>query len=98
MAHFAQLDENNIVIQVFVVSNDDCPGEFPDSEQIGIEYLASLGLTGNFKQTSYNANFRRKYAGIGDEYVQELDGFRRPKPGKNYLFDSTQWLWVNNGN
>lgn len=96
MAHFAELDDNNIVTRVFVVSNDDCPGEFPQSEEIGLAYLAAIGFTGNFKQTSYNATFRRKYAGIGDEYVATLDGFRRPKPGNEYTFDETNWLWIKN--
>ena len=66
MAHFAQIYED-IVQQVIVVSNDDCGGgEFPESEPIGQAFIASLGITGQWLQTSYNANFRGKYAGIGD--------------------------------
>lgn len=66
MAHFAQI-ENNVVQNVIVVSNDDCGGgEFPESEPIGQAFIASLGLTGEWLQTSYHANFRGKYAGIGD--------------------------------
>lgn len=66
MAHFAQIYED-IVQQVIVVSNDDCGGgEFPESEPIGQAFIASLGITGEWLQTSYNANFRGKYAGIGD--------------------------------
>lgn len=75
MAHFAQVD-NGIVRQVIVVSNDDCDGgNFPDSEPAGQAFIASLGLAGEWKQTSYHANFRGKYAGIGDIYDAELDQF-----------------------
>ena len=65
MAHFAKI-ENNTVTNVIVVSNDDCGGgEFPASELIGQAFLASLDLTGEWRQTSYNSNFRGTYAGIG---------------------------------
>lgn len=65
MAHFAEI-KNNIVERVIVVSNDNCGGgTFPESEVVGQEFLASLGLTGEWKQTSYNNNFRGTYAGIG---------------------------------
>lgn len=78
MAHFAQVD-NGIVERVIVVSNDDCAGgNFPDSEPIGQAFIASLGLTGEWKQTSYSASFRAKYAGIGDRYDAELDEFVTP--------------------
>lgn len=75
MAHFANV-ENGIVQQVIVVSNDDCGGgEFPESEPIGQAFIASCGLTGTWLQTSYHANFRSKYAGIGDTYDAESDEF-----------------------
>ena len=78
MAHFAEVS-NNIVQRVIVVSNDDCGGgEFPESEPIGQAFIASLGLTGTWLQTSYHANFRSKYAGIGDLYVAESDEFVSP--------------------
>jgi hypothetical protein len=79
MAHFAQVNDSNIVQQVIVVGNDDCAGgEFPASEAVGQAFIASLGLTGTWKQTSYNNNFRGKYAGIGDTYDAELDEFVSP--------------------
>lgn len=66
MAHFAKII-NDVVNQVIVVSNADCGGgEFPESEPIGQTFIASLGLTGDWLQTSYHAKFRGKYAGIGD--------------------------------
>lgn len=67
MAHFARINNNNIVNAVIVIANDDCGGgNFPESEPIGQAFIASLGLTGTWLQTSYNANFRGLYAGIGD--------------------------------
>ena len=80
MAHFARIN-NGIVDQVIVVSNDDCAGgDFPESEAPGQTFIASLGLEGQWLQTSYHANFRGKYAGIGDTYDAELDQFVSPEP------------------
>jgi hypothetical protein len=78
MAHFARIN-NGTVAQVIVVSNDDCGGgNFPESEAAGQAFIASLGLSGEWKQTSYNANFRSKYAGIGDTYDAVNDVFVSP--------------------
>lgn len=81
MAHFARIDENNIVTQVVVISNDDCGGgDFPQSEPIGQAFCKKLfGQNTNWKQTSYNDNFRGRYAGIGSIYDEELDEFIYPK-------------------
>lgn len=78
MAHFAKI-ENDTVSQVIVISNDDCGGgNFPESEPIGQAFIASIGLDGQWLQTSYHANFRSKYAGIGDVYDAHLDEFVSP--------------------
>ena len=78
MEHFA-LIENGSVSQVIVIANDDCGGgNFPESESIGQAFIASLGLAGEWKQTSYNGNFRSKYAGIGDAYDAVNDKFVAP--------------------
>ena len=78
MAHFAKVS-NTKVVNVIVVSNDDCGGgDFPTSEPIGQAFIASLGLTGEWLQTSYHANFRGAYAGIGYTYDAELDEFVAP--------------------
>ena len=78
MAHFVKVS-NGTVIEAIVVNNDDCAGgEFPESEPIGQEFIASIGLTGEWKQASYNSNFRGKYAGIGDTYDSENDVFVAP--------------------
>jgi hypothetical protein len=79
MAHFALVDETNIVREVIVVGNNDCGGgDFPASEPIGEAFIASIGLTGEWLQTSYHGNFRGKYAGVGDTYDAELDEFVTP--------------------
>jgi hypothetical protein len=78
MAHFAEI-KNNIVERVIVVSNDDCGGgTFPESEPIGQAFIASLGLAGEWRQTSYNNNFRVRYAGIGYTFDADLDEFTAP--------------------
>jgi len=72
MAHFAKIN-NGTVAEVIVVNNDDCGGgEFPESEPIGQAFIASLGLSGEWLQTSYHANFRGKYAGISDLFNPDL--------------------------
>jgi hypothetical protein len=79
MAHFAKVN-NSIVEEVIVIGNSDCGGgNFPDSEPIGQAFIASLGLGGQWLQTSYNANFRGKYAGIGFTYNSTLDTFEEPE-------------------
>lgn len=78
MAHFAKI-ENNTVTNVIVVSNDDCGGgDFPASEPIGQAFIASLGITGEWLQCSYHANFRSMYPGIGWTYDSEADVFLAP--------------------
>ena len=78
MANFAQM-KNNIVVDVIVVSNADCGDlPFPESEPVGQAFIASCNIAGQFLQTSYNANFRGIYAGIGDIYNAELDIFESP--------------------
>lgn len=79
MAHFAQVDETNIVREVIVIDNKDCGDlPFPESETIGQAFIASIGLDGEWLQTSYNANFRGVYAGMGFTYDAELDEFVAP--------------------
>jgi hypothetical protein len=82
MAYFAELDNNNTVLRVISVSNDVCGEptlEFPDTCAAGRAFIANtLKLGGTWKQTSYHANFRGKYAGIGDTYDATLDQFVSP--------------------
>lgn len=78
MAHFAQIIDDTVV-RVIVVADDDCDGgQYPDSEPTGQAFIASIGLGGEWRQTSYNANFRGKYAGIGDTFDRLNDVFVEP--------------------
>ena len=78
MAHFAQV-QDGIVRNVIVIDNNDCGGgDFPDSEPIGQAFIASLGIEGDWLQTSYNNNFRGTYAGQGMTYDPTLDEFISP--------------------
>ena len=74
MAHFAQLDENNVVTQVIVVSNDDTSdSNGTETESIGVAFCQKLlGADTNWKQTSYNGNMRGNYAGIGYTYMSNV--------------------------
>jgi len=79
MAHFAEL-KNGTVVRVIVIANSDCGGgNFPESEPIGQAFIASLGIDGEWLQTSYNGNFRSEYAS-GCVYNAEEDKFVRPQP------------------
>lgn len=78
MAHFAKI-EDNIVKQVIVIHNDSINNlDFPESEPLGQEFITSLGFSGEWLQTSYNGNFRGKYAGIGDIYDRVKNEFIHP--------------------
>ena len=74
MAHFAQLDDNNVVTQVIVVSNDDTSdSNGTETESIGVAFCQKLlGADTNWKQTSYNGNMRGNYAGIGYTYMENV--------------------------
>jgi hypothetical protein len=93
MAHFAKIDENNIVQQVIVVSDKHAPDPYPQSEVMGKQFIEKLGLTGNWLQTSYNGSFRKNYAGIGFVYNTELDAFIPPQPYQSWLLDTETATW-----
>ena len=79
IAHFAEVDEYQIVRNVIVIDNSDCGGgEYPDSEPIGQVFIASIGIDGDWLQTAYNNNFRGQYAGQGMTYDPVLDEFVSP--------------------
>jgi len=78
MALFA-LNDQGIIRNVIVVDNVDCDSlPFPDSEPIGQAFIASIGIEGDWLQTSYNGNFRGQYAGQGMTYDPVLDEFVSP--------------------
>ena len=92
MAHFAQLNEENLVTQVIVVANQDTADQDGvENEAIGIEFCNNL-LGGRWVQTSYNANIRKNYAGIGYKYDATLDAFIPPQPFASWTLDeNAQW-------
>tara|TARA_Y100000361_G_scaffold151909_1_gene170242 strand:- start:712 stop:1098 length:387 start_codon:yes stop_codon:yes gene_type:complete len=99
MAHFAKLDENNVVVQVLVVADTDAP-----TEEAGQTFLQNLYKnTITYKQTSYNTfagehklggtPFRKNYAGIGFTYDSTKDAFIPPKPFDSWTLDEDTCLW-----
>lgn len=89
MAHFAKLGTGNIVERVEVVSND-----IATTEQAGVDFLNNLyGTRDVWKQTSYNANFRKNYAGIGYEYDQTRNAFISPKPYPSWTLNEETCRW-----
>jgi len=89
MAHFAKLGKGNIVEKVVVVSND-----IATTEQAGVDFLNDLYKTRDvWKQTSYNGNIRKNYAGIGFKYDQTRDAFIEPKPFDSWTLNEETCLW-----
>lgn len=87
MAHFAQLDENNVVLRVVVVDNSVAPDPAPDNEQQGAEFLNSIGLLGVWKQCSYHGNIRKQYPGTGFTYDVNADVFISIQPYPSWTLD-----------
>jgi len=93
VAHFAKLDENNVVTQVIVVANKDTSdASGVEKEHIGAAFCERL-FGGTWKQTSYNGNMRKNYAGIGFSYNADIDAFVPPKPFASWTLnnDTAQW-------
>ena len=98
MAHFARIDDSNIVRQVIVVSDADSA-----TEEDGQAFLASIGLAGTWVQTSYNTNgavhalggipFRYNYAGVGYTYDADREAFIPPKPYDSWVLVDETCLW-----
>jgi hypothetical protein len=92
MAHFAELDENNIVRRVIVISNQDTLDENGnESESVGIAFCQNL-FGGIWKQTSYNSNFRKNYAGTGYTHRLDIDAYVSPQPFLSWVLnEAAQW-------
>lgn len=92
MAHFAKLDENNIVIEVRVISNNALDPN--DEENSGIEFYKQWsGGWDNWKQTSYNGKIRKNFAGVGFFYDPILDAFIPPKPYPSWSLNEETCHW-----
>lgn len=92
MANFAQLDDDNNVLQVIVVNDSDClDKDGNESEAVGVEFCQSL-FGGRWMQTSFNRNMRVNFAGVGMKYYPEIDAFMKPKPHPWYeLGEAGEW-------
>ena len=97
MAHFAKLNSSNEVVHVSVVDNwNVTDGTGTEQEAIGVAYLESVhGVDPNFtwKQTSYNNNIRKNYAGIGYSWDAGRDAFISPKPYPSWVLNETTCRW-----
>jgi hypothetical protein len=95
MAHFAKLDKKNVVMTVIVVNNDALNNApFPDSEPLGEAFINETFKTNDvWKQTSYNNNFRKRFAGVGHTYDAELDAFIAPTPYPSWLLNTNTCQW-----
>lgn len=103
MAHFAKLDENNVVINVLIVNNDAVTVNGSESEQAGIDFLNNLYGHGVWKKTSYNTfggvhklggtPFRKNYAGKGFTYDSVRNAFIPPRPYASWTLNESTCLW-----
>ena len=92
MAHFAKI-ENGVVTQVIVVANKDtADASGVEKEHIGAAFCERL-LGGEWKQTSYNGNMRKNYAGIGYTYNADIDAFVPPQPFPSWVLDTDTAQW-----
>ena len=92
MAHFAKL-ENNVVTQVIVVDNKDCAdASGVEKEYIGAAFCERL-FGGTWKQTSYNGNIRKNYAGVGYTFNEDIDAFVPPKPFNSWILNEETAQW-----
>lgn len=94
MAHFAKLNENNIVVAVHVVNNNVITVNGVESEQVGIDFLTTLHRHNLWKQASYTGRIRKNYPAIGDIYDTTRDAFIAPEPGGHIGFDEETCRWI----
>lgn len=93
MAHFAQLNDDSVVTNIIVVNNSELLDENGnESEQIGISFCKKL-FNGSWVQTSYNNNFRKRYAQIGCKYDKDIDAFIPAKPYNSWIFNNQELDW-----
>jgi len=94
MAHFAKINESNIVTEVIVINNDvikDSNGN--EQESLGVAFCTQIYGTGTYKQTSYNSNMRKNMATVGSTYDAARDAFIRPKIYSSWVLDESTCRW-----
>ena len=93
MAHFAELDENNVVLRVYVVHDEDTKNsDGQESEEVGQQFLTDI-FGGRWVQTSYNSTFRSKFAGTGDIYDEERNAFISPSQYPSWILNEDTCYW-----
>jgi hypothetical protein len=96
MAHFAELDGNNVVLRVIVVHNNELlDADGAEQEALGQAFCVNL-LGGNWKQTSYNGTFRNSFAVIGGVYNSVKNVFIPPRPGPEWSLNEETSMWGSN--
>ena len=95
MAHFAQINDSNIVTSVHVVNNSDClDGDGNESEAVGVAYLQSIhGDSTTWIQTSFNATIRKNYGGDGYTWDSGRNAFIPPKPYASWTLNESTCSW-----
>lgn len=90
MAYFAEIDDDGVVLRVIAISNTDAPDPAPEnSESLGQAFIANtLGLSGEWRQTSYNNSFRKRYAPVGGKYLADDDVFVSSQPFPSWTLDA----------
>lgn len=92
MAHYAKLNSENIVEAVIVIANSDELVDGVESEAIGVDFCQQLTGHHNWKKTSYNGNIRKRYAGVGYTYREDLNAFIAPQPFSSWSLDeNAEW-------
>ena len=99
MANFAFINSQNIVIGVNSINNSDIKSNNSENEQLGIDFLTNeikiKTIYPNcvlIRQTSYNSNFRNKYAGLGDTWDEINNVFISPKPFEDWVLNNFKWV------
>jgi hypothetical protein len=93
MAHFAQLNEQNIVTQVIAVADDELLVDGVEDEAKGVAFCQSL-FGGDWKQTSYSGSIRKNYAGLGYTYDAKRDAFIPPQPYPSWVLVEETCNWI----
>ena len=92
MAHFAEINDNNIVTRVIVVHNNELTVDDQELEYRGIDFCESLFGHRNWVQTSYNGNIRYNFAGVGYTWDKDNDAFYAPQPFASWSLDEN-FIW-----
>jgi hypothetical protein len=92
MAYYAKINEDNMVVAIHTIHNNELLVDGVEVESKGVEFLVSLYGEANWKQTSYNGNMRKNYAGIGYTYRSDIDAFVPPQPFASWTLNAdAQW-------